>query len=63
MNTKVRNTIGLVLTIAGLIFTFGAVGESDMYVEMGEFLPLMVTVKKVALGFGAMLLGTIMKED
>lgn len=63
MNTKVRNTIGWILIVAGLIFAFGAVGESDMYEEMGEFLPLMVTVKKVALGFGAMLLGIIMKED
>ncbi len=63
MKAKVRNTIGLILIIAGLIFTFGAVGESDMYVEMGEFLPLMVTVKKVALGLGAILIGVIMKED
>lgn len=63
MNTKVRNAIGLVLIVAGLIFTFGAVGESDMYAEMGKFLPLMVTVKKVVLGFGATLLGVIMKED
>ena len=63
MKAKARNIIGWVLIAAGFIFAFGAVGESDMYEEMGEFLPLMVTVKKIALGFGAMFLGMIVKED
>lgn len=62
MNIKIRNVIGWTLVILGLIFVFGAVGESDMYEEMGEFLPLMVTVKKVALGFGVAFLGAIIKE-
>ena len=34
-----------------------------MYEEMGEFLSLMVTVKKIALGLGVMFLGMIVKED
>lgn len=62
MNIRIRNVVGWTLVILGLIFVFGAVGESDMYEEMGEFLPLMVTIKKVALGFGVAFLGAIIKE-
>lgn len=62
MNIKIRSVVGWTLIILGLIFVFGAVGESDMYEEMGEFLPLMVTIKKVALGFGVAFLGAIIKE-
>lgn len=63
MKAKARNIIGWAIITAGFIFAFGAVGESDMYEEMGEFLSLMVTMKKITLGLGVMFLGMIVKED
>lgn len=64
---KTINILSGVLIAAGLLLLFGAVGESDMYEEMGKCLPLMVTIKKMAIGllmsaFGVMILNR-RKED
>ena len=56
-----------VLIVAGLLLLFGAAGESDMYEEMGECLPLMVNVKKIAIGLPMLVAGVVIlnrrKED
>lgn len=64
---KTINILSGVLIVAGLLLLFGAAGESDMYEEMSEYLPLMVTIKKMAIGllmstFGVMILNR-RKED
>lgn len=64
---KATDILSGVLIVAGLLLLFGAAGESDMYEEMGEYLPLMVTIKKMAIGllmsaFGVMILNR-RKED
>lgn len=64
---KTINILSGVLIATGLLLLFGAAGESDMYEEMGKCLPLMVTVKKMAVGllmsaFGVMILNR-RKED
>lgn len=64
---KTINILSGVLIATGLLLLFGAAGESDMYEEMGKCLPLMVTVKKMAIGllmsaFGVMILNR-RKED
>lgn len=48
-----------VLIVAGLLLLFGAAGESDIYEEMGECLPLMVIVKKVAIGLPMIVAGVM----
>ena len=48
-----------VLIVAGLLLLFGAAGESDMYEEMGEYLPLMVIVKRVAIGLPMIVAGVM----
>lgn len=48
-----------VLIVAGLLLLFGAAGESDIYEEMGECLPLMVIVKKVAIGLPMIVVGVM----
>lgn len=64
---KTINILSGVLIATGLLLLFGAAGESDMYEEMGKRLPLVVTVKKMAIGllmsaFGVMILNR-RKED
>lgn len=64
---KTISILSGVLIATGLLLLFGAAGESDMYEEMGKCLPLMVTVKKMAVGllmsaFGVMILNR-RKED
>lgn len=64
---KTISILSGVLIATGLLLLFGAAGESDMYEEMGKCLPLMVTVKKMAIGllmsaFGVMILNR-RKED
>lgn len=64
---KTINILSGVLIATGLLLLFGAAGESDMYEEMGKCLPLVVTVKKMAIGllmsaFGVMILNR-RKED
>lgn len=64
---KTINVLSGVLIATGLLLLFGAAGESDMYEEMGKRLPLVVTVKKMAIGllmsaFGVMILNR-RKED
>lgn len=64
---KTINILSGVLIVAGLLLLFGAAGESDMYEEMGECLPLMITVKKIAIGLPMLAIGVVIlnrrKED
>ena len=64
---KIINILSGVLIVAGLLLLFGAAGESDIYEGMGECLPLMVIVNKVAIGLPMIIVGvTILsnnKED
>ena len=64
---KTVNILSGVLIVAGLLLLFGAAGESDMYDEMGEYLPLMVNVKKIAIGLPMLVAGVVIlnrrKED
>lgn len=63
---KALNILAGVLIVAGLLLLLGAAGESDMYDEMGEYLPLMVTIKKVAIGLPMFAIGVMIlnnKED
>ena len=64
---KTINILSGVLIVAGLLLLFGAAGESDMYEEMGEYLPLMVNVKKIAIGLPMIVAGVMVlnrrKED
>lgn len=64
---KTINILSGVLIVAGLLLLFGAAGESDMYEEMGEYLPLMVNVKKIAIGLPMIVVGVMIlnrrKED
>ena len=64
---KTVNILSGVLIVAGLLLLFGAAGESDMYDEMGEYLPLMVNIKKIAIGLPMLIAGVMIlnrrKED
>lgn len=63
---KAISILSRVLIVAGLLLLFGAAGESDMYEEMGKYLPLMVTIKKVAIGLPMFAIGVMIlnsKED
>ena len=64
---KTINILSGVLIVAGLLLLFGAAGESDMYEEMGEYLPLMVNIKKIAIGLPMLVAGVVIlnrrKED
>ena len=64
---KAISILSGVLIVAGLLLLFGAAGESDMYEEMGEYLPLMVTIKKIAIGLPMLVAGVMIlnrrKED
>lgn len=53
------NILSGVLIVAGLLLLFGAAGESDIYEEMGECLPLMVIVKRVAIGLPMIVAGVM----
>lgn len=55
---KAISILSRVLIVAGLLLLFGAAGESDMYEEMGKYLPLMVTIKKIAIGLLMLAVGT-----
>lgn len=61
------NILSGVLIVAGLLLLFGAAGESDMHEEMGECLPLMVNIKKIAIGLPMLVAGIMIlnrrKED
>ena len=64
---KTTSILSGVLIVAGLLLLFGAAGESDIYEEMGEYLPLMVNVKKIAIGLPMLVAGVVIlnrrKED
>ena len=64
---KTTSILSGVLIVAGLLLLFGAAGESDMYEEMGEYLPLMVNIKKIAIGLPMIAVGVMIlnrrKED
>ena len=64
---KTINILSGVLIVAGLLLLFGAAGKSDMYEEMGEYLPLMVNIKKIAIGLPMLIAGVMIlnrrKED
>lgn len=57
-----RNIVAVALIVLGLLFLFGAAGESDMYNRAGDFLPLAVTLEKVGTGIGLLLLGMFIKS-
>lgn len=59
MKAKITNIISITLVITGGVFILGALGESDMYDEMGVILPFAVTVKKMLLGCGIASLGVL----
>ena len=65
--SKTINILSGVLIVAGLLLLFGAAGESDIYEEMGEYLPLMVSIKKIAIGLPMLVVGVMIlnrrKED
>lgn len=56
---KALNILAGALIVAGLLLLFGAAGESDLYDEMGEYLPLIVTIKKVIIGLPMLAVGTM----
>lgn len=60
---KVLNIISGALVITGLLLLFGAAGELDMCEEMGEYLPLMATVKKVAIGLPMFAIGMMILNN
>ena len=63
---KAINILSGVLIVAGLLLLLGAAGESDMYEEIGEYLPLMATIKKVVIGLPMFAIGVMIlnnKED
>lgn len=55
---KAISILSRVLIVAGVLLLLGATGESDMYGEMGKYLPLMVTIKKMAIGLLMLAVGT-----
>lgn len=60
MNTF-RNILALTFFICGFLFIIGAAGESDMYEEMGQYLPITVTIEKVGVGLGFIIVGSVIK--
>lgn len=55
---KAISILSRVLIVAGVLLLLGAAGESDMYGEMGKYLPLMVTIKKMVIGLLMLAVGT-----
>lgn len=60
---KVINILSRVLIVAGVLLLLGAAGESDMYGEMGKYLSLMVTIKKMAIGLLMLAVGTMILNN
>lgn len=60
---KAINILSRVLIVAGLLLLLGAAGESDMYGEMGKYLPTMVTIKKMAIGLLMLAVGTMILNN
>lgn len=60
---KTINILSRVLIVAGVLLLLGAAGESDMYEEMGKYLPLMVTTKKMVIGLLMLAVGTVILNN
>ena len=60
---KAISILSRVLIVAGVLLLLGAAGESDMYGEMSKYLPLMVTIKKMAIGLLMLAVGTMILNN
>lgn len=55
------NIIAVALIIGGLLLIFGAAGQDDVLDRTGEYLPVIVTIKKVGAGMALLLVGMFIK--
>lgn len=59
MNISKKNVVAGALIALGLLLMLGAVGESDMYDEMGVYLPIWVTFGKTVVGMVMLAVGMV----
>lgn len=62
MNISKKNVVAGALIALGLLLMFGAVGESDMYDEMGTYLPIGLTIGKTTIGIAMVAMGVLVRR-
>lgn len=55
------NIVAVALIIGGLLLIFGAAGQDNLLDRTGEYLPVIVTIKKVGAGMALLLVGMFIK--
>ena len=62
MNISKKNVVAGALIALGLLLMLGAVGESDMYGEMGAYFPIGITFGKTMVGIAMVAMGVLVRR-